>query len=118
MIERRRGRRVSLPVPLQLRRSGPQGPEPPQEHLTKDLSLAGVYFETEQANAVNVDDLLFASVTIPETHRRQFPFTRVAGRIRVVRVSELPGAVPGRKRFGIALEFGENTTALTATPPR
>lgn len=118
MIDRRRGRRVSLQVPLQLRRSGSQGPESPQEHFTKNVSLAGVYFETDQAGALQENDLIFASVTIPETQRRQFPFTRVAGRSRVVRVSELPALSEGRKRIGVALEFGEHTTALTATPPR
>ncbi|PIQ83999.1 MAG: hypothetical protein COV75_04345 [Candidatus Omnitrophica bacterium CG11_big_fil_rev_8_21_14_0_20_63_9] len=109
---------MSLQVPLQLRRSGPQGPESPQEHFTKNVSLAGVYFETEHPGSLKENDLVFASVTVPETQRRQFPFTRVAGRTRVVRVSELPASSEGRKRIGVALEFGEHTTALTATPSR
>ena len=120
-LERRRGRRVNVQAPLLIRRSGetPSGSSSSQDKTTKNISLAGTYFETEEGEAFSVNDVVMASVSIPEPQRRDFPFTRVAGKSRVVRVSELPQPGPsGRRRFGIALEFGEDVTALTAIPPR
>ena len=118
-VERRRGRRVDLEAPLVIRRVAAGSAGSANQELTSNISLAGVYFETEQSDAYTVNETLISSVSVPESKRRDFPFTRVAGRSRVVRIKELPqeeGA--GRKRMGIALEFGEDVTALTAIPTR
>ena len=77
--------------------------------------MAGVYFETDDGE-FEVNEVVMTSVSIPETQRRGFPFTRLAGQGRVVRVSELAG--DGRKKYGIALEFGNDLTALTSIPSR
>ena len=115
-IERRRGRRIELAAPVQIRRGG--SAEPGADHVTDNLSVGGVYFETEAGETYQVDDIVTASVSVPEPQRRSFPFTRLAGRCRVVRVSPLPSADPaGRERFGIALEFSNDATVLTASPP-
>ena len=115
--ERRRGRRAEVQGPLFIRRLDQRAAGAVQEEVTGNISLAGAYFETEQGNAYRVNDVVLASVSIPETQTRQFPFTRLAGRSRVVRVSELsPQGSTDRKRYGIALEFGEDLTALTAIP--
>lgn len=115
--ERRRGRRIELAAPVRIRRDA-VSVEPGTEHVTGNVSVAGVYFETEDGEAYRVDDLVTASVSIPEAQRRSFPFTRMAGRCRIVRVSELPEAGPaGRKRFGVALAFGTDAVVLTASPP-
>ena len=117
-IERRRGRRVSLDAPLQIRQVGASEPRPVKDEVTRNISLAGVYFETDE-DAYTLNDVVITSVSIPESRRREFPFTRIAGRGRIVRVNELPPqTVSGRKRLGIALEFAEDVTALTATPTR
>ena len=118
-VERRRGRRANLKASLLIRRFGTSGLGPAKEELAENISLAGVYFETEESSAYVAHDVVMTSVSIPDQHTRQFPFTRVAGRGRVVRVHELPVEDPsGRKRFGIALEFGDDVTALTAIPAR
>jgi hypothetical protein len=93
--------------------------EPFTEEIVKNVSLAGVYFETEAADRYGMNDVLITSVAVPESQTRHFPFSRIAGRSRVVRVRELaqPGG-SGKKRFGIALEFGDDVTALTAIPAR
>lgn len=116
--ERRRGRRVNIQAPVRIRSlAGQQIPF--REELTKDISLAGVYFETEQVDGYLVNDVVMASVSVPQQDTREFPFTRLAGRSRVVRVNELPAEPSaGRKRVGIALEFGDDLTALTALPAR
>ena len=116
-VERRRGRRVQLEAPLLVRRTATPGPEPFEEAVTRDISIAGIYFETEQ-DAYTVNDFVVTSVTIPGAQRRTFPFTRLAGRSRVVRVNPLDQAqgAAARKRFGVALEFGDDHTILTALP--
>ena len=118
-VERRRGRRASLEAPLLIRRAGTAKPEPFKEEVAKNVSLAGVYFETESGEQYALNDVLVTSVSVPESQTRSFPFSRIAGRGRVVRIKELPQDDPsGRKRFGIAVEFSEDITALTAIPVR
>ena len=111
---------MNLQAPLLIRRADTREPQPFREHMTQNISLAGVYFEAEDADTCAVNEVVIASVSIPEPQRRTFPFTRLAGRSRVVRVKEFPSetAAGGRKRFGVALEFGNDLTALAALPPR
>ncbi len=118
--ERRRGRRASVQAPVVIRRASSSGPAPVvNEEIATNISLAGVYFETTDEHAYQVNEAVITSVSIPESHTREFPFTRLAGRSRVVRVKELPQQEPAQaKRFGIALEFGSDVTALTALPSR
>lgn len=116
-VERRRGRRANIEAPLLIRRSTAQAT--PQQEVAKNVSLAGLYFETEEGHPFAGDDIVFASVSIPEERTRDFPFARLAGRGRVVRIHEMsPPDAAGRKRFGIALEFGHDLTALSAIPSR
>ena len=118
-VERRRERRVNLKVPLLIRRRGLHEAASVHEHVTADVGLAGTYFETEAERAYAVNEEVMASVSIPESQRREFPFTRLAGRSRVVRVRKLPLPQPERdKRIGVALEFGQDMTALTTIPVR
>ena len=120
-VERRRGRRVNLEAPLLIKRTETPSTQPFQEHKTRNIGLAGVYFETDEAHdhTFSVNDVVTASVSVPEGQRREFPFTRVIGRGRVVRITDLPAQSPDqRKRVGIALEFGNDVTALTALPTR
>ena len=118
-IERRRGRRISLKAPLLIRRVGTSAPEPFKEEKIANISLAGIYFETDDPGSYSANDVVMTSVSVPEAQRREFPFTRLAGRSRIVWVRELPQPGPeGRKRFGVAIEFGNDVTALTTIPPR
>ena len=118
-VERRRGRRISLQAPLLIRRIGTNEPEPFREETISNISLAGIYFETEQPDFYAANEIVMTSVSIPEAHRRAFPFTRLAGRSRIVWVKALPQQGPeGRKRVGVAIEFGNDVTALTTIPPR
>ena len=117
-VEKRRGQRAYVEAPILIRRTGGQGSSP-REEVTKNVSLAGVYFETEEGHPYTSDEMVMASVSIPEAHTRHFPFTRLAGRGRVVRIEEVPQqATTGRKQFGIALEFSQDLTALSAIPSR
>ena len=118
-VERRRGRRVSLSAPLLIRRVGVSQSEPFAQAVTKEVSLTGLYFECEadETPEYQLNDIVVASVSVSDPHQREFPFSRVAGRGRIVRVDALAdGKGSARKRFGIALEFGNDVTALAATP--
>ena len=118
-VDRRRGKRANLEVPLSIRRVEADRSKPFKEEVTKNISLVGLYFETEHGGAYSPDDVFMASASIPELHTREFPFTRVAGPSRVVRVSPLPGSGEGQAtRFGVALEFGQDVIALSALPRR
>ncbi len=118
-IERRRGRRVNLNAPLLIRRVEAAQPEPFAQAVTKEVSLTGLYFEYEadEESGYRINDVVMASISLSDPQQREFPFSRVAGRGRVVRVDALPADKSGApKRFGIALEFGNDVTALAATP--
>ena len=117
-VERRRGKRANLEAPLLIRRTSAQEAAA-REEVATNVSLAGVYFETAEGHPYTDNEIVLASVSIPEERTRDFPFARLAGRGRVVRVEEIsPHETSGRKRFGIALEFGHDLTALSAIPSR
>ena len=114
--EWRRGRRVSVQAPMLIRHmdDGAGGSVSFKERVTGNVSLNGAYFESEEGHSYTVNDVVMASITVPESQRRTFPFARLAGRARVVRVNELPyDSVSNRKRFGVALAFADDLTALT-----
>ena len=113
-VERRRGHRSPLQAPLYLRRPGADPAEPSREQMTGNISLGGVYFETDEPEAYAVHDVLFASVSIPVSQRREFPFSRVTGQSRVVRVRKVSRVHAGvASRTGVALAFGEDVTVLS-----
>ena len=117
-VERRRGRRIDLQAPLLIRRIGTHEPGPFKEQQTQNLGLAGVYFETDDGG-FEVDEVVMTSISVPESERRGFQFTRLAGQGRVVRVKELADVSgDGQKKYGVALEFGNDLTALTSIPSR
>lgn len=116
-LDRRRGRRVELVAPLLIRRTA--GPGPAGALSTKNISLGGVYFEANEADAYAVDETVVATISIPEPQTRDFPFRRLSGRGRVVRVNRLAGqGADGRGHVGVALEFAKDVTRLTTIPAR
>jgi len=116
-VERRRGRRVALDAPLRIRALSPRETPSFQQKLAKNISLAGLYFETDEQEPYAQNQIVMAAVSIPEHRTRDFPFTRLSGRGRVVRIEPLPAqGAAARRRFGVALEFGDDLTALTAIP--
>ena len=108
---------MNLNAAVLIRRADSPDAQPLSEAVTRDISLNGLYIETDQEPRYQVNDVVVASVSVADAQQRDFPFSRVAGRARIIRVEPLPedGSLPG-KRFGIALEFGHDITALAATP--
>ena len=118
-VERRRSLRAELAAPLHLHRVGAEARGLLAQWITKNISLAGTYFEAEGDHPYAVNEVVMASITIPASEQRLFPFTRISGRSRVVRVEPLLSAHSAQgRRTGIALEFGDDLTALAAIPGR
>jgi len=118
-VDRRRGRRIALEAPIRIR--GIEGAQKAefQDETSSNVSLAGLYFETERSVPFSRNDEVVASVAIPGPKTRDFPFTRLSGRGRIVRVEKLEPSAPGEKaRHGVAVEFGQDLTALSAIPTR
>ena len=118
-VDRRRYRRVALRVPIVLRGLEEGMRATGRAGLTENISLAGVYLRTPKGKPVAKDDLVTLSISIPQEAMRQFPFSRLMGRGRIVRVEELPEAGKAEtNRLGMAVEFAEDFTVLSAAPPR
>ena len=116
-IDRRRHRRIDLTIPILARRNSDGQMASFKEGAAKNLSLAGVYFTTAGWKELTKDEIMTISVSIPPEKVRSFPFSRLAGRGRVVRIEELARvASDGPTLYGVALEFGQDLTVLTAAP--
>jgi Tfp pilus assembly protein PilZ len=109
-MERRQERRVNCEATLFIQR-GSDTEKQFKEQVAADVSLGGVLFRTDEAYTEGEEVTI--SISIPEAARREFPFSRLAGRARVARVLPLTGQ---RKKFEVALAFGRDITTLMAVP--
>jgi len=111
--DHRRWRRVRLSVPVQLGKGaeGKEGGLCPHAAETRDLGPGGAYVTINGANPFALGELLRVWISIPWELRHSFPFARVAGSGRVVRMEELPMS-DQENQTGLALEFCEDVTVL------
>lgn len=114
--ERRRYRRVPVTAHVLAKRMLTEQQSAFEAGVAKDVSLAGVYFTTSAWKSVQPQEVLTLSIAVPRQQTRDFPFSRLAGRGRVVRVDTMSGDTSKASRLGIALEFGDDLTVLTAAP--
>jgi c-di-GMP-binding flagellar brake protein YcgR len=114
--DRRRFRRIRLAVPVRYGTGiASEGHEVcPRFGESSDLSTGGIAFTTKDPGSFSPGEVLEVSITIPWEARRAFPFSRILGRCRVVRVEERP-AEGGATLRRVALEFcGDQVTLLGA----
>lgn len=118
--ERRRQRRIELNVPIAVCSPDEEPPGAWHTGVAKDISLRGVYFTIPPWKAIAMDEVMRFSITIPSELQRAFPFSRLMGRGRVVRVEGMARmSEPGWKRLGLAVAFfGEGFTALAGIGSR
>lgn len=110
-FERRRHRRVDLPLLMEGRRQG-DGREVFERATTTDISVGGLSLKTSGFQGIRVDDVISLSVSIPAQLADKFPFSRIAGKARVVRVEKaLPQESTSLKQ-AIALEFAPDVVLL------
>lgn len=116
--ERRRQRRVILETPVFMR-AATEDPYALHEGIVKTLSLWGAYCLVPRWRALEPGDSLVLSLTVPPAAYGQFPFSRVAGLGRVVRVEELADSADAAPaRIGVAVALDENLTMHAAPPSR
>ena len=99
-VEKRQFKRLDLSLPVILRRIPSDGKEEAQDTVTVNVSFNGAY-------VIDVKDMkpggkLRISISVPRDETREFPFSRITGKARVMRV----------EKDGIALEFGEDINRL------
>lgn len=118
MRERRQQPRLRLTVPVLCGTAAghERGRDLPHAGWSKDLSAEGVYALLRDGHVFAPGDILAIDVEIPWDARRAFPFSRIAGTARVVRVDRLPGTSPD-SAWGVALAFCPDVTRLGAMPP-
>jgi len=116
--EQRQFRRAEIDAPLSIRLLSQNGVASPVTGQVKNVSLAGVYCYLQDGYSLKLGDQVVCSLTVPAEQLRLFPFTRVLGKGRVVRVEAIPtgrraGESPsGQKLLGTAIAFAPDVTAL------
>jgi len=120
-MERRQFRRAEVDVPVAIRPLEQDGSPQTGAVITcqvKNISLGGVFCYTQDPCPLKVGEQVACSITIPPEQARLFPFTRVLGKGRVVRLEPIPvgrraGETPAEEPLlGVAVAFALDVTAL------
>ena len=115
-IERRQQRRAEVEGRVELRGlEAGQVTGKPLIGRADNVSLAGVYAKVPAPFPWEPGTLLACSVNFPQETARQFPFSRLTGRGRVVRVFDAPGKRATDSQddeVGVAISFTSDITAL------
>ncbi|PIQ83998.1 MAG: hypothetical protein COV75_04340 [Candidatus Omnitrophica bacterium CG11_big_fil_rev_8_21_14_0_20_63_9] len=113
-FNRRRFPRVKLAVPVQIGRRGQAaaGGVSKQAVASIEVSPGGLYVTTEEGERFVLGEIVAVSLIIPWQLRNLFPFSRIVGSCRVVRVDT--AATPNAAgKQAVALAFCEqHTTCL------
>jgi len=112
--ERRGQRRIHLSAPVEFGKgSGGKGELMYfSSGRSLDVSTSGVRLVTREPGPFTPGEILAVSIEIPWETRRVFPFSRIVGFARVVRVlEEEPQPEEGGQRH-VALEFCKGETML------
>ncbi|MDO8603113.1 MAG: PilZ domain-containing protein [Candidatus Omnitrophota bacterium] len=101
-VEKRRSRRLNLSLPMVLRRLTGEGKEEVVEAVTSNVSYDGVCISDVDLKDIKPNDNLQITLSVPRDDSRDFPFSRIIGKARVVRA--------GMETY--ALEFSEDVSRL------
>lgn len=85
-IEKRSFKRLSLSLPMKLRRITEAGKEEIIEAVTSNVSYNGAQVMNMDSANIKPNDNLHISLSVPRDEARDFPFSRITGKVRVVRV--------------------------------
>jgi len=102
-VEKRRARRLNMSFPITIQLASDGEKEEVREGVTVDISFYGAYVRDISKNNIKLEDRLNVFLSIPNDDRKEFPFSRFAGKARVVRV----------EKDGIALDFSEDMFRLS-----
>ena len=101
-VEKRKHKRLDLFLPVMLGGISNQGKVKEREGVTVNVSYNGAYIGDVKLEDINSNDILKISISVPREEARDFPFSRLAGKARVVRVD----------KDGIAVEFNKDVSRL------
>lgn len=101
-IEKRRYKRLDLSLPMKLRRITEEGKKEIMETVTSNVSYSGVCAADADLENLKLNDNLQITLSVPKDEARDFPFSRISGSARVVRL----------ERGACALEFSEDVSRL------
>ena len=98
--EKRKFKRLQMAVPAKIKLTTEDGKEEVFEGFTLDISFNGAYIININIEGISAEDNINLSLTVPRDNTRDFPFSRIIGKARVVRV----------EKNAVALEFNENVS--------
>ncbi|MFH1478641.1 MAG: PilZ domain-containing protein [Candidatus Omnitrophota bacterium] len=98
--ERRKFKRLQISVPAKIRYGSASGKEKVLEGVTLDVSFNGAYLVNINIDKINPEDNVNMSLSVPRDNSRDFPFSRIVGKARVVRV----------EKNALALEFNKDVS--------
>ena len=101
-VEKRRFKRLDLTLPMSIRCLSANGKEKMQDGITINVSFNGAYVGDIEVENLKPDDKINISLSVPRDDSRDFPFSRLIGKAKVVRV----------EKDGVALEFNEDIERL------
>jgi hypothetical protein len=101
-MEKRRFERLDLALPVGLKRALPDGREEVINGVTLDVSYNGAYISEVDPRNLKPEDDLRISLSVPRDNTRDFPFSRLIGKVTVKRI----------EKDGIALEFSDDISRL------
>ena len=101
-VEKREFKRLDLSLPMKIRHVSDDGKAQEQDGATVNVSYNGACVVDININSIKPEDELNISLSVPRDDARDFPFSRLVGKARAVRV----------EKDGVALEFSEDMNRL------
>jgi len=101
-VEKRRSQRLDLSLPANIRHASGSENEKALKGTTIDVSFNGAYLGDINIINIKQEDVVKISISVPRDDARDFPFSRLAGKAKVVRVDD----------GGIAVDFDEDISRL------
>ncbi len=100
--ERRKHKRVALSIPAKV--TGPQDAQRVmlERASTVNISQGGAYFRTGDRPEISPGEKVNIHISIPRSEANIFPFSRLAGKAKVIRV----------EKEGMALKFDDDLIFL------
>ncbi len=83
--EKRKFKRLGLSLPVKLRQALSDGKEKTSNGISSNISYGGVYIKDINAAGMMPGDTLGISILVPRAFTKEFPFSRLIGKARVVR---------------------------------
>ena len=95
---------MDLSLPIKLRRITEEGKKEAIETITSNVSYNGAYVIDRDLKNIKPNDKLHMTLSVSRDEARDFPFSRITGIAKVIRV----------EKEGCALEFSEHISRFCA----